>query len=289
MKYLSILPLCFSISLFSVTWQELLTDIKPFVSAESYGLIHAQYNAWQDGRPVKIVHKDIKCIPIVENYEAVVDVYAMQNPRIFMLPQPDAPYSGIDCNAGLEGSSKMRAGVYSCLERMLVQLDEYAQLFNFQAGQLSIAVFEGIRDIRYQKILFENKAAEIAQLHPYLTEQEVFEETCKWVSPVVNNVPVHSTGAALDIRLFDVKNNKLVDMGMFDVINGTNDAAPTFYEDISDEQKMHRLLFLVAATTAGLVNYQFEWWHFSYGDRYASYWQEQDPAKRIAIYGVAQL
>lgn len=273
----------------AVSWQKIVHDIQPFVPTHAYAIIQAQYNAWSTNSPFKIMHPDIKCIPIVENNEAVVDVYTMNNPRIFMLPQPQEPYSGVDCNAGLAGSSKMRIGLYNCLERMIEQLDEYARLFNFAPGQLSIAVFEGIRDINYQKMLFDNKAAEIALLNPHLTEQEVFEETCTWVSPVINNVPVHSTGGAIDIRLYDNKNNTLVDMGMFDVINGVNDAAPTLYEDIPDNQKFNRMLFLVAATCAGMVNYQFEWWHFSYGDRYASYWKEADATKRVALYGSAQI
>ncbi|HEV2601777.1 MAG TPA: hypothetical protein VGT41_05815 [Candidatus Babeliales bacterium] len=35
------------------------------------------------------------------------------------------------------------------------------------------------------------------------------------------------------------------------------------------------------------LNYTYEYWHFSCGDRYAAYWQESDPTKRVAYYGVA--
>lgn len=46
----------------------------------------------------------------------------------------------------------------------------------------------------------------------------------------------------------------------------------------------NRLLLLVAAAQAGLVNYCYEWWHFSHGDRYAQFWQEANADKRIAVY-----
>ena len=41
----------------------------------------------------------------------------------------------------------------------------------------------------------------------------------------------------------------------------------------------------MAATKAGLTNYIYEYWHFSYGDRYAAFWQEEDASKRVAHYG----
>lgn len=98
-----------------------------------------------------------------------------------------------------------------------------------------------------------------------------------------NNIPVHSTGAAIDIRLWDTKNEQFVDMGSFGVIWGVNASAPTFSEDLTDEQKSNRLFALIAATQAGLVNYSYEYWHFSYGDRYASFWKKKSYKK--AMYG----
>lgn len=36
-----------------------------------------------------------------------------------------------------------------------------------------------------------------------ISREEAESEASKWVSPYKNNVPVHSTGAAIDIRLWD--------------------------------------------------------------------------------------
>jgi zinc D-Ala-D-Ala dipeptidase len=105
---------------------------------------------------------------------------------------------------------------------------------------------------------------------------------------VRNNIPVHSTGAAVDIRLWDNHHKQFVDLGPFGVIWGKNTTAPTFSEDISDAQKNNRLYALVAATQAGLINYVYEYWHFSSGDRYASFWQEPDPTQRKAMYNTIQ-
>ena len=41
----------------------------------------------------------------------------------------------------------------------------------------------------------------------------------------------------------------------------------------------------LAAYRAGLINYVYEFWHFSAGDRFAVYWQEDDKDKRYASFG----
>lgn len=113
------------------------------------------------------------------------------------------------------------------------------------------------------------------------------QETAKWVSPYKNNVPVHSTGAAVDIGLWDNKMEDFLDMGTFGAIWGKNNNAPTFSENTTDNQKRNRLYCLVAAETVGLTNYLYEFWHFSSGDRYEAYWNKDLNEKR-AIYGSIQ-
>ncbi|MGB8468039.1 MAG: hypothetical protein WCE21_03455 [Candidatus Babeliales bacterium] len=46
------------------------------------------------------------------------------------------------------------------------------------------------------------------------------------------------------------------------------------------------LYFLIAANSGGLINYSYEHWHFSYGDRYAAYWSTTT-GKKYARYGLA--
>jgi zinc D-Ala-D-Ala dipeptidase len=43
-------------------------------------------------------------------------------------------------------------------------------------------------------------------------------------------------------------------------------------------------MLLEAAKKAGLVNYGYEWWHFSYGDRAWAYVEKQEKA----MYGLVQ-
>jgi len=41
------------------------------------------------------------------------------------------------------------------------------------------------------------------------------------------------------------------------------------------------ITILFAASNANLVNYPFEYWHFSTGDRYAAYWQKPKPMQAV--------
>ncbi|MCE5293674.1 MAG: D-alanyl-D-alanine carboxypeptidase family protein [Chlamydiales bacterium] len=244
---------------------------------DEHPIIAKQY-ACKDAMPT-IVDERIKSITIVECHEALVDVYEQKNRRIEMLPSPVKPFGSPDCNSGLPSASKMRKKVFECLEFMLVQLDELAPSFGYTKGTVSIKVFEGLRDLETQKTLFNNKLQEIQAANPDLSVEEAEKETCKWISPVTNNIPVHSTGAAVDIRLWDMAKDAFLDMGPFGAIWGKNDTAPTFSEALTTEQKNNRHYMLLAAAKADLTNYPYEFWHFSHGDRYAAFWKHDTHAK----------
>lgn len=265
-------------------WDQLIVGKKDAISEKTYTLITKQYEAVILGSAPKVVDACIKSIPILEAGELLVDVNTMQNKRITMLPNPYSAFASPDCNSGLPSASKIRKTVFEKLEQMLLELDRLAPFFGYESGQIDIKVFEGLRDIATQEMLFNNKVQEIKSANAQLTNEEVFAEACKWVSPVVNNVPVHSTGAAIDIRLWDTQKGEFIDLGKFGVVWGKNLHAPTFSSEVSLSQKNNRLLMICAATQAGLINYCYEFWHYSSGDRYASYWTKPEQ-ERIAIYG----
>lgn len=274
-------------SAFAKQWSEILNDNINLFDNPDTNLVIEQYNrVFARNAPI-IADPSIKSIHIIENQEELVDIYTTNKARISMLPIPlnNQPFFSPDYNSGLPSSSKIRKTIYYKLEKTLYYLDELAEFFGYEAGDISIKVFEGLRDIATQTQLFQNKLEEIKAAYPYMTDEQAEIATSKWVSPVKNNVPVHSTGAAIDIRLWNNKINDFVDLGKFGVIWGENNAAQTFSEDITDEQKLNRLYLMLAAIKAGLVNYTYEYWHFSSGDRYAMYWQEKDESQRIAHYG----
>jgi len=274
-------------SLFSKSWQEIFNEKEIILNDNSYNIIKGQYKTVIANQSLVIACAQIKKINIKECDEDLIDIKLMNNPRIEMLPNDlnKKPFASADCNSGLPSASKMRLTLWNKLQTMIEALDELAENFGYKKGKICIRVFEGLRDLETQAKLFKNKFNEIKNLNKSLSDQELELETSKWVAPVKNNVPPHSTGAAIDIRLWNNETNDFVDLGKFGVIWGTNPCAPTFSENITDEQKLNRLYLLMAAAKAGLINYSYEYWHFSFGDRYAVYWTQKDELKRYAIYG----
>lgn len=270
----------------SQPWAELLRE-KAYLFEENpgIGMIKRQQLAFARNEAPAISHAVIKNIPIDEWGGEVVDMTSLHNARVTMMPNPTKPFESDACNSGLPSASKMRETIYNTLVEMLDDLDYFSKHFGYEPGQISIKVFEGLRNLKTQEMLFNNKKAEIMAANSDMTDEQAETETSKWVSPVKNNVPVHSTGAAVDIRLWNEKTQDFLDLGKFGVIWGANPSSPTYSEDITDIQKRNRLYFLMAATQAGFTNYVYEYWHVSWGDRYATYWQESNEQTRHAIYG----
>lgn len=278
-------------NLVAKTWAEILKEKELILKNDnSYKIICEQCLAFINKAAPTIANPIIKNINIIENNEKLVDANDIQNSFIYMMPDApvNKPFYDSIYNSGLPSASKMRLTVWNKLEKTLFYLNELAELFNYKPGRISIKIFEALRDLKTQEILFKNKFNEIKLNNALLNDEEVEIETSKWVSPVKNNVPVHSTGAAIDIRLWDNQKNEFLDLGKFGVIWGANNEAPTFSENLSDEQKLNRLYLLMATAKSGLVNYVYEYWHFSIGDRYAAFWQEEEASKRLAVYGPAK-
>ncbi|HSX37899.1 MAG TPA: M15 family metallopeptidase [Chlamydiales bacterium] len=270
-------------SVFAMNWNEVLENHQVRIADNS--IISKQYDAFSKANAPAIVDPRIKEIPILENHEELVDLRLLSMERISMMSQPNKPFEGPTFNSGLPNASKMRASVFLKLQKMIDELDEIAVDFGYEPGQVDILVFEGLRDLNVQKMLFEKKLEEVLLLNPDMSLEMAERETAKWVSPVKNNTPVHSTGAAVDIRLWNNRNNRFLDLGPFGVIWGDSQLAPTFSAGITDTQKNNRLYCLIAAERAGLTNYVYEWWHFSFGDRYDIYWKDQKSQEKVALYG----
>jgi len=276
-----------NLSLFAQPWAEIFQQNNALNQSSSYDLVKKQYQAFVAGDAPVVANPIIKQIIIEENHEPLITVDEQQHPRIMMLPQPanNQSFLSPDCNSGLPAAAKLRQSVWVNLVAMVAHLDELAPLFGYTPGKVHIKIFEGLRDLATQKKLFDAKMADIQKANPALSAEQAATETAKWVSPYVNNVPVHSTGAAVDVRLWNEEMGNFIDLGPFGVIWGTNQNAPTFSENLTDAQKHNRLYLMLAAAKAGLVNYPYEYWHFSTGDRYAAYWQQDAIQLRKALYG----
>lgn len=217
-----------------------------------------------------ITDPEILAIPIIECDEPLVDI--KQNK---VLQYGLAPENELTENC----YTKMRKTVFEKLCEAQVDLP---QGWRFR-------LYEGFRSTVVQQMLFDEEYQRVMARYPHEAPQHNFYETTRLVSPVVNadgsfNTPAHNTGGAIDVEVID-QHNQLIDMGM--ALKDWGSVQPelclTACELISDQAQKNRFLLCEIMERHGFINYPYEWWHFSYGDRYWAYYKNV----KYAMYGSA--
>lgn len=214
-----------------------------------------------------IADPKVLAVQIIDNHEPMVD---LENQTILAVgPSPEI-LNNTDY-------TKMRKTVFEKLK--------HAQ--QLLPSGLHFCIYEAYRSLNLQKKLFDKRYAIVKSQHPEWTSDQVFTETTKLVSPVVDkdgnkNIPAHSTGGTFDIYLVDDK-GKTVDMGIHpkDWIKDDGSLSLTESKVISKVAQKNRMIMSRVLNAVGFVNYPTEYWHWSYGDRYWAY----NKKKPYAIYG----
>ncbi|MEU0027473.1 M15 family metallopeptidase [Streptomyces sp. NPDC006335] len=149
---------------------------------------------------------------------------------------------------------------------------------------VQLLFIEGYRPPALQRRYFEEYSGELARAHPDWQAAELREAASRFVSPP--EIAPHSAGAAVDVTLIDHRGREL-DMGTR--VNASPEksegACYTDAPNLSARARTNRATLGGALSTAGLINYGTEWWHWSFGDRYWAL-QTQQPA---ALYGPIEL
>lgn len=212
----------------------------------------------------------ITAIPIIECDEMLIDLRSQD--VIAFGPPPERPDNVC--------YTKMRKSVYEKLceaQRLLPQ-------------GIYFCLYEGWRSLQLQQELFQSMYANNQRSYPQMNSKELFVETTKLISPVTlldgsQNIPPHSTGAAVDVYLVDSE-GKLLDMGL-PIEQWESDIGARLSQTdspyISKEAQKNRSLMAEALSKMGFVNYSYEYWHWSYGDRYWAFFTNASNA----IYGPA--
>lgn len=215
-----------------------------------------------------IADPEILNVPIKECHEPLINI--KNHSELAYGPPPE-------CAATAPDYTKMRQSVF---EKLCLAQAELPHGWRFR-------LYEGYRSLAVQQMLFDNEYQRVSQQNPTATHIERFHETTRLVSPVTNldgskNIPPHNTGAAVDVELITAS-GELVDMGMAakDWCIVDPDLCLTHSTLVSETAKHNREILFKVLEKQGFVNYPNEWWHFSYGDRYWAYLQEQTHA----IYG----
>ncbi|MFE7352439.1 M15 family metallopeptidase [Streptomyces sp. NPDC057543] len=151
-------------------------------------------------------------------------------------------------------------------------------------GGVQLLFIEGYRPPSLQRRYFEEYSDELARAHPDWQAAAIREAASRFVSPP--EIAPHSAGAAVDVTLVDHRGREL-DMGTR-VNASPEESSGACYTDapnLSTRARTNRATLGGALSTAGLINYGTEWWHWSFGDRYWALQTQQS----AALYGPVEL
>ncbi len=237
-------------------------------SLEALGVLFCCSQALSSMENIPSKYRSIYEVPIFEEGEELVD---LRN-------QSEISYDQ-DCLAHNPLCTQVRKTVY---EKLCQAQAFLPQNFRFQ-------LLIGLRSLTIQQKLFEDVYRELEKKYPSKDQEELFDETCKFVAPVqtkegVLNTPPHATGGAIDIVLIDWE-GEMVDMGQDSQDLLIEEIIRTDSSCISQQARKNREAMGDALKAVGFVNYPGEYWHWSYGDRR---WAFETGAGH-SIYGPAEL
>lgn len=209
-----------------------------------------------------IADPKIVAIPVIDNHDPMIDLVDLR--EISYGPSPEIP-NNIDY-------TKMRKTVYEKLKQAQFLLPQ----------GLRFCLYESYRSLTLQKSLFDARYEKIKSKHPEWSSKQIFTETIRMVSPVINqdgspNIPPHSTGAAIDVYLIN-EQEEAIEMGIhpkdwMEDLDGS--LSLTASEIIPAKAKQNRKIMSHVLEAVGFVNYRNEYWHWSYGDRYWAYYKQK--------------
>ncbi len=159
------------------------------------------------------------------------------------------------------------------LQSIYVRQNAYERLLQALAllpEEYSFIVYDGYRPLQVQKHLFQCFYDEIKKRHSNFSDEQVLEETLKYVaypSVAPTKTSPHLTGGAIDLTLGDLQGNPL-DLGsVFDEMCVRSATRYFEHNPFENEEALkHRRLLYNSMTSVGFTNYSEEWWHFDYGN-----------------------
>ncbi|MFJ8534643.1 M15 family metallopeptidase [Streptomyces sp. NPDC093591] len=214
------------------------------------------------------------------------EIVLMSDPKIAAIPVADCGEPLVDVrlheSLAVDPRKADRTGAFAHLrEGVLIRLLKAQKLL---PDGIRLLFVEGYRPPALQRHYFERYAGNLRADNPHWSPTRIHHAASRYVSPP--EIAPHSAGAAVDLTLVSADGQEL-DMGTPVNANPeeSDGACYTDAENIGSAARANRRLLSDALTTAGLVNYPTEWWHWSYGDRY---WALSSGADS-AMYGAREL
>ncbi len=211
------------------------------------------------------------------------------------------PYAALGAPYGEVSPFFVREGV-------LTALINAQQMLHVEQPLWKLFIFDAYRPIAVQKFMVEYTFTELLQARgleesmlSQATIEALWEEVYQlWAPPNLDPKmpPPHSTGAAVDITLFDTQCQQMVWMGSpIDELSVRSQ--PNYFGNLAQDPNtaidaradaalahQHRLLLYTVMEHAGFQRHPGEWWHFSVGDQlWAWLCQQAQGEKWTARYG----
>ena len=224
--------------------------------------------------------KPYQNIPIAECNEPLV---AIADGITKIAPHP---YIALGAPYGDRSPFWVRQGILERLQK------SQAYLHNLRPDW-KIAIFDAYRPIPVQQFMVDYSFWQLAatkglEINALSEDQQnlLMAEVIKfWAIPSADpqTPPPHSTGAAIDVTLFDAQGQEI---NMGSPIDEISDRSlPNYFADFRDSQAgafdRDRQLLNTVMVYGGFQRHPHEWWHFSYGDQLWAWISNQ----KVAIYG----
>lgn len=127
----------------------------------------------------------------------------------------------------------------------------------------TLIAYEAHRTQSRQFRMWNRRLAAIARAHPDIGLDALIQETRRWVADPVDRPSGHQGGTAIDLTL--AVNEEALDMGT--EIGEFTALTPTAAPGLKPLHVANRARLRALMEAHGFLNYDEEWWHFSYGDR----------------------
>lgn len=202
--------------------------------------------------------RDTKNVPVQENGSPMVKI----DPGLFRvsyLKQDMIPLLGQDMFA--------RREVVERLQRIQERL-------NRSSEDVTLSIAYAYRAPIIQEQYFSLRLQEVQRQNPNLSEDEQIELTHSMVAHP--STAGHTTGAAVDLTLWNRQTNTPIDMGSG--IAEFGNIAYTMYPNITSSQRANRMKLQKLMVEENFAPFLAEWWHFSYGDKEWAFFYKQPTA-----------
>jgi D-alanyl-D-alanine dipeptidase len=149
-------------------------------------------------------------------------------------------------------------------------------------NHLKLVIRAGHRPLPVQRKVLQGVLERYLHENPFATHEKALMYARTFVDDPAIKFPSHCCGSAVDVDIFDINSQKLVDFGS--QVNTSTDISFLHSSKINETQYANRMTLLTAMLSASFAPSFVEWWHFSYGDTVWAYFYE----KPNSLYGVVE-